>query len=263
MDKEKYGPWAVIIGGSEGVGASFAHQLAGEGINVFLIARKPGPLAEAKEQIEARFGVEVGTLSLDVTADDMLDQVARATRDLDVGLLIYNAGSAVPKAFLDSPLSAALNTIRLNPVGQISFAHHFGQRMRERGRGGMIFVGSLSGNAGGGGHAAYCGSKAFTQMLSEALWAEFKPLGIDVLGLIIGATRTPWMERAGLPLDLPEYPADDPDDVARAGLENLANGPIQTPAHLQEAFAFLSSAPRDKAAMLATQGIASMTPAKP
>ena len=45
-DPKTYGPWAVIAGGSEGVGASFARQLAESGLNLVLLARKPGPLEE-------------------------------------------------------------------------------------------------------------------------------------------------------------------------------------------------------------------------
>ena len=51
---QKYGPWAVIAGGSEGVGASFAHQLGAAGINLVLIARKPGPLEATAQEVRAR-----------------------------------------------------------------------------------------------------------------------------------------------------------------------------------------------------------------
>lgn len=288
MLKEKYGPWAVIVGGSEGIGACFATQLAEQGFNLVLIARKPDPLRTLKDEIGASFDVEVRTLALDITSDEMLAKVAAATDDVEVGLLIYNAGSSSPKPFLDSPLSDALHTIRLNPIGQISLAHHFGQKMRQRGKGGMIFMGSLAGAAGGAGHAAYCASKAFTQVLAESLWAELAPAGIDVLGLIIAATMTPFMERSGFsrdalsaassdaataqqagsdnegpPAGVANIPFADPADIARIGLENIGNGPIQLPPELAEAFAYLAGAPRAEASLFTSKGIAAMKFAEP
>ena len=92
MDIAKYGPWAVIAGGSEGVGAEFATQLADQGFNLVLLARKEGPLAEAADASRAR-GVEVRTLSVDLLAPDALDRIRQITDDIDVGLFIYNAGA--------------------------------------------------------------------------------------------------------------------------------------------------------------------------
>lgn len=254
MFKQRYGPWAVIVGGSEGVGAAFARKLARQGLNLVLLARKPGPLAELAAELRAEARVEVRTVSLDVTAGDMLEQVQQATRGLEVGLLIYNAGSVAPISFLDSPLEDALRTLRLNAVGPATLCHHFGQGLRERGRGGILLVGSMAGCAGGADTAVYSGAKAFTQIFAESLWAALKPCGVDVLALVIGATRTPFMERAGLALDHPDLPAADPEDIAQLGLDELANGPVRVPLHLEETFQALRSMPRASAAEFMTQG---------
>ena len=76
IDKSYYGPWAVIAGGSEGVGASFAEELSRVGINLVLIARKPGPLEETAAKARAN-GVEVRTLALDLLTPDAFDQIRR------------------------------------------------------------------------------------------------------------------------------------------------------------------------------------------
>ena len=89
---DRYGPWAVIAGGSEGVGASFARQLAEHGINLVLVARKPDPLEETATAVRGR-GVEVRTLSLDLLDADMLARVREVTDDVEVGLLVFNAGA--------------------------------------------------------------------------------------------------------------------------------------------------------------------------
>ena len=92
IDPQYYGPWAVIAGGSEGVGAGFADELSKIGINLVLIARKPGPLEETAAKARAN-GVEVRTLALDLLVPDALDQIKAVTDDVEVGLLIFNAGA--------------------------------------------------------------------------------------------------------------------------------------------------------------------------
>ncbi|HEX7321557.1 MAG TPA: SDR family NAD(P)-dependent oxidoreductase, partial [Mycobacterium sp.] len=89
---QQYGPWAVIAGGSEGVGAEFAAQLAEAGLNLVLIARKPGPLRATADRCR-ELGAQVRELALDLTLPAGVEEIIRATADLEVGLLIYNAGA--------------------------------------------------------------------------------------------------------------------------------------------------------------------------
>src|ERR1017187_5003594 len=92
MDLKKYGPWALVIGGSEGVGAAFARQLAAEGFKLVLGGRKPAPLEELAGELRSG-GAEVRTLSADLSQSDVLAKVRAVTDDIEVGLLIYNAGA--------------------------------------------------------------------------------------------------------------------------------------------------------------------------
>ncbi|MEO9326748.1 SDR family NAD(P)-dependent oxidoreductase [Gordonia aurantiaca] len=225
FDPGRYGPWAVIAGGSEGVGASFAHQLADAGVNVVLIARKPGPLQETAEAVRAR-GVQAATLSLDLTEPAAIDEIVSATEDLDVGLLIYNAGANTYGAdFVDGDLAGFQKVIDLNITAQLALVQHFGRRLKDRGRGGLLLVGSMSGYLGGRHLSVYGGVKAFGRVFAESLWLELREHGVDVLELVLGVTRTPAMERAGLNFG-GAFKADEPDDVAREGLEHLADGPV-------------------------------------
>lgn len=98
--------------------------------------------------------------------------------------------------------------------------------MRERRRGGLVLVGSLSGHLGSARHTVYGGVKAFSRIYAEGLWLELREHNVHVLELVLGLTRTPAMERVGLNFDIPGMPASDPADVAREGLANLANGPV-------------------------------------
>src|SRR5579883_1159066 len=197
MFAHRYGPWALIAGGSEGVGAAFAHKLAAKGLNLVLLARKPGPLAEVAQQVRGIAQVQVRTASVDLRQPDLLERVRAITDDIEVGMLIYNAGVIGPSPFLDRPLEQNLKSLRLTVDGPVILAHHFGLRMRERGRGGIIILGSMSSFAGSRNFVVYSAAKSFDVTFGEGLWYELKPYGVNVLSLIIGLTRTPKLMSAG------------------------------------------------------------------
>ena len=142
---EKYGPWAVIAGGSEGIGACIAQHLAKAGINLVLVARKVEPLEVVAASLRARTSAEVRILSLDLTGAAMLDRIREATDDLEVGLLVYDPGGLTRTGpFVDWPLEDVLKVIRLNTEGQAVLAH-FGKKMAARGKGGIISSALLRG----------------------------------------------------------------------------------------------------------------------
>jgi short-subunit dehydrogenase len=216
----------VIAGGSEGVGASFARLLAATGINVVLIARRPEPLAEVAAEVRA-LGVQVRTVELDLLDPDMLSRVRAATDDLEVGLLVFNAGANTYRhEFIAGDLARFRQVIDLNVNAQLALTHHFGATMRRRGRGGIVLVGSLAGYLGQAEIGIYSAAKAFSRVFAEALWLELRQHGVHVLELVLGVTRTPAMARAGLDLDRPGLRVAEPDDVAREGLAHLADGPV-------------------------------------
>ncbi|WP_137723049.1 SDR family NAD(P)-dependent oxidoreductase [Prescottella subtropica] len=246
IDKNQYGPWAVIAGGSEGVGAGFADELAQAGLNLVLIARKPGPLEETAEKVRSH-GVEVRTLALDLLAADAMDQIRNATDDVEVGLLIFNAGAnSYGHEFVSGDLSGFNGVIALNIGKQLELSHHFGGLMKERGRGGIMLLGSLAGYMGSEHQSIYAASKAFSRVFAESLWLELEPYGVHVVEFILGVTRTPAMIRAGLNFDIPGMIVQEPEDAAREGLEHLADGPVWVAGGNYEAAVKRSGFPRDK-----------------
>jgi uncharacterized protein len=250
---QKYGPWAVIAGGSEGVGVAFADQLAAEGINLLLIARNAEKLDEVAAALKARHPVQVRTAAIDLTSDDM------ASSDLDVGFLLYNAGAASgPKLVVDQSPQDIMHLIRLNTVGQTMLARHFGKSMAERGCGGIILVGSGGAHAGCYQLAVYSAVKAYTMTFAEGLWAELHPRGVDVAALMIGRTRTPALERSEYGQGS-EVAAAEPDDIARFALANLADGPVLVPPELQASFLALRAMPRRQAVETMTRALSSQT----
>lgn len=188
---EKYGPWALVAGASVGLGAAFASELAQKGVNVALIARKPGPLGELSADLQRRYNVSVKTIPLDLAAPDMLKTIAAETDDLEIGLLVYNTAYMLIGPFLEHSLDKQLRSIDVNCRGPLTLAHHFGQKMVERKRGGIILMSSLSGLQGAPWLASYGATKAFNIVLAEGLWYELKDEGVDVLVCCAGAIATP------------------------------------------------------------------------
>ena len=230
IDVERHGPWAVIAGGSEGVGASFATQLAEAGLNLVLLARKPGPLEETAEAARA-LGAEVRTLSVDLTDADAMEKIAGVTKGIEVGLLVFNAGAnTYGHEFVTGDLDRFQQVIDLNITAQLAMVRHFGEPMKERRRGGILLVGSMAGFMGQAQISIYAAVKAFCRIFAEALWLEMRDYDVDVLEFVLGVTRTPAMARAGLAMDIPGLHVSEPDDVARQALASLGDGPVQVAA---------------------------------
>lgn len=221
---QKYGPWALIAGASEGVGAALADQLAALGCNLILLARNGSLLDELAAGVIERYGVEVRPLVLDLTDTDVGAKVARATDGLDVGLVIYNAGAANRTVeFLEDTFEQSRKQIELACIGPVALARLFAPGMRERGRGGIVLVGSLACLAGSATIAVYSAVKAFNVNLAEGLWAELHPHGVDVVCTPLGKTDTEAMQRMGVE---PDEQTMRSDDVAAEIIANIGNGPV-------------------------------------
>jgi len=224
-----YGPWGIVAGGSDGVGAAFAHGLAARGLNIVLVARRVPVLEKFADEIRERHGVEVRTVGLDLAAPDSMATLAAATSGLEAGLFVYNAGGDdFSTAFLDKDLATHLDLVNRNCASVLEAAYRFGGPMVARGRGAMVLVTSGAAWAGGATLAAYGATKAFDLILAEGLWAEWQPLGVDVLALVRGRTDTPSLRRVMDAKGEPYGPAADPADVAEEALSHLADGPTWT-----------------------------------
>jgi uncharacterized protein len=221
----KYGKWALIAGASEGIGACLADELGQRGLDLILVARNGALLEEVADGVRARHGVEVRPLVLDLTVPDVGERIAAATADLEVGLVIYNAGASDrTTTFLENDLEYSLKQIKLDCIGPVVLARHFGPMMKDRGRGGIVLVASLACVAGSATLAMYSGVKAFQHNFAEGLWAELKPHGVDVLCTPLGMTYTPALQRMGIAYDANAQMLSE--DVAREIVENVGNGPV-------------------------------------
>ncbi len=245
---ERYGPWAIVAGASEGVGASVARLLGDRGVNVVLVARRQVAL----DEVAATIGGETRNLVLDLSDGDAASSLAEATADIDIGLLVYNAGADPHMSlFLDRPVDVWQGMVARNCGTTMAAAHHFGGLMVGRGRGGIVLVTSGAAWAGGSHLAVYGASKAFDLLLAESLWAELNPLGVDVLAMVLGQTDTPAFRRVLNGREIEGLA--DPDDVALAMLDHLSEGPTFPPGPSP-----FGPMPRRQAVEIMTQGSSSL-----
>lgn len=240
MFKEKYGPWALVTGASSGIGAELARQLAAMGLNVAVAARRRERLESLVSEIERQHGVQARAIAIDLTAPDHLEVIEAATNDIEIGLLVNNAGSGVPGAFLKRELTDRTRIVQLNVTTPMQLAHIFGQKMSRRGRGGIIFVSSTSAFSGTPYMANYAGTKAFLLSLGEALHVELKPQGVDVTVLVPGPTRTEMAETEGTDFStMPDMMWMDAADVAAAGLNGLGRKRVVVPGGMNKVMRFM------------------------
>lgn len=187
----RYGPWAVVAGASQGLGAEYATQLAARGVHLVLLARRADALAALAADLSAQYGIQARTLALDLARDDMGEVVAAETAGLEIGLLVYNAALSVIGPFYERPLADHLTEIGVNCRAPLTLGYLLGQVMRARGHGGIILMSSLSATMGSALIANYAATKAYNMVLAEGLWEELRGRGVDVMACCAGAVSTP------------------------------------------------------------------------
>jgi uncharacterized protein len=192
IDKHAYGPWALVTGASSGIGEEFARQAAASGINVVLVARR------------------------------------EATDDLDIGLVVSNAGTGNPGPFTSLPHERLREAVQLNVITHLDLAHHFGQRLAARGRGGIVLVSAVAAAGGLPYMANDSAAKAYVLNLGEALHAELRQAGVHVTVFVPVLVATPVVARIGLDkLGLSAEPIT-PGQAAGEALAALAEGRVST-----------------------------------
>ncbi len=197
LDKRRFGPWALVTGASSGIGKEFARQIAASGIHVALVGRRETLLRTVGAECTRASGVQHRIIPLDLSEPDFFPVLADATRDLDVGLVVSNAGTGNPGEFLKLDRQLLQATLRLSTMAHLDIDHHFGQKLAERRRGGIILAGAMGAENGVPVMANDGAAKAYVHSLGEALHYEFKPLGVYVTVLAAGFTNTPVLEKFG------------------------------------------------------------------
>jgi short-subunit dehydrogenase len=237
---DRYGPWAIVAGASEGLGATYAEELASYGLNLFLVARRAELLQSLASELSTKYNIETKIIPLDLSAPDAVDQIAENTKDVEIGLLIYNAAFSAIGSFLERPLEDHIKEINTNAFTPLKLIYLFAEQMLARSRGGIVLMSSLSAFQGSAYISTYAATKAFNIVLAEGLWEEWRERGVDVLVCVSGAVKTPNYvaskpEQTGGLGDM----TIDPDQVVREALNALGKEPYVIPGRINRISSFV------------------------
>ncbi len=236
--KEKYGPWALVTGANASIGKAISRNLAARGINIVGVARRQNLLAQLEKELVADYGIEVRTIQADLTEPGSISMIEQHTSDIEIGLVVPNAGFEMSGDFIDSPLERNEKMLQLNVIAPMQMARIFGAKMTQRGRGGILFTSSLFGYQGIPYVANYAAAKAYILTLGEALNVELKPHGVDVTVLSPGLTDTDMP--ANMPINFSRLPMfkQSPISVAQIGINALGHKATVVPGLLNKFYAW-------------------------
>lgn len=198
---DSYGPWAVVTGASSGIGYEFCIQLAAAGLSIVLTARREERLEALSKRLRETYGVQTKVIVADLREEEGWRRVVNRTADLDVGLLVNNAGIEVMGPFARVPLERHMDVIALNVTAVTTLAHVFSNRLLDRGKGGIILVSSTASRPQPF-VSTYGGSKAFVSTLGLILREELMPKGINVMVLEPMFVESEMIERAKKTVDM-------------------------------------------------------------
>lgn len=224
-NKEKY---ALVTGGTSGIGKELAKLLAADQYNLILVARDQSELELVAQELQANHQVQVHTISKDLFRRESPFEIYDEVKQLGlvVEVLVNNAGQGAYGEFKDIDINRQLDMIQLNIGGYVTLTSCFLQDMLSRGAGKILNVGSIAGEAPGPLQAVYHGTKAFINTWSSSIQYELKDKGITVTALLPGPTETDFFNKAEMNESrmVQEIPHAEPEKVAKDGFEALMSG---------------------------------------
>lgn len=250
---QRYGPWAVVTGASDGIGREFARALAADGFRLVLVARRAAELDRLAQELAP---AEVRVLATDLATEHGIAALEAQTAELDVGLLVAAAGYGSSGDLLDRPIAGELQMIDLNCRAVAALSYSFGHRLRRRGRGGLVLFSSLVAFQGVARSTTYAATKAWVQSFAEGLALELRPHGIEVLSVAPGPVTSGFAARAAMTMTM----TDPPAVVARGALRALRRGGTVRPGRVSKLLGWsLAMLPRWARVLLMARIMAGMT----
>ena len=167
--KQKYGPWAVVAGGALGIGYAYSEYLANKGLNLLILDHNKSALVNTCKELSLKYKVEIKSLVIDLSEENLLEKLTPHTADLEIGLLVYNAAVGDIGGFYQFDLEYELKKLAVNCRGPLVLAYHYGKKMVHRQKGGIVLMGSGSAMAGAPYYTHYAATKAYDVSLGEGL----------------------------------------------------------------------------------------------
>jgi short-subunit dehydrogenase len=215
----------LITGASSGIGEAFARKLAARGHNLLLVARSEDKLITLCNELGRARSIRAQYVAIDLTEPEAPARLFEETktRDLQIDVLINNAGFGSMGDFAKLDLAHELKMIDLNVRALVELTHRFLAPMRERKSGVIINVASTAGFQPVPFMGTYAATKAFVLSFSEALWEENRPHGVKVMALCPGVTDTNFFEASRMQRP-PARASQTPDEVVDTALRGLKRG---------------------------------------
>jgi short-subunit dehydrogenase len=220
------GPVALITGATSGIGLTFARRYARDGHDLVLVARDEKRLNEVADELRSTYGRQAEVLRADLSDRAQLQAVADrlADRSRPVDVLVNNAGFALNRGFLAADVADEERLLDVLCRAVLVLSHAAGLAMRDRRRGTIVNVSSVSGFVAMG---TYSAAKAWVTTFSEGLWRELKPYGVHVTALCPGFTHTEFHQRASITMSrLPGIGWLDVDEVVDDCLADVRRGRV-------------------------------------
>ena len=244
MDNNKITKSSLITGASSGIGAEFARQLASQGYDLVLVARRKDRLDNLASELHQEHSIQAEVLVADLTNETEIQQLEKHIIEHEaLDLLVNNAGFGMHGKFTDLDISKHLAMIQVHNIACVRLSHVALPGMLARNQGGIINVSSISGLVPIG-NITYGATKAFQVVFSETLQMELSGTGINIQALCPGYTYTEFHNRQDLSSfqrsQIPKPLWTPVEQVVSESLRGLENGKvIVVPGTLYRLFASL------------------------
>jgi short-subunit dehydrogenase len=218
---------AIVTGASSGIGREFARLLAEQGYDLVLVARREDRLSELAGELRAQHGTEVVCVPLDL-GDPAAPEQLFAAVDVDVEVIVNNAGQSTDSRFLDKPWSEQLASVQVMSLAPLEIIYRFLPGLLERGHGHVINVSSVAAwYPSTPTQTLYGATKAFTLRFTQSLADEYRESGVTFTAVCPGVARTEFLEKpvnARAIERIPDKLIDSPRKVAELGWEAARAG---------------------------------------
>jgi short-subunit dehydrogenase len=220
--------YALITGGTSGIGYELAKCFARDGYNLVIVARSKEGLQASADDLKKEFGIDVRPISKDLivpgAAKELYDEVKAS--GVTIEFLVNDAGQGYWGNFIETDLDREIDLVHLNVIALMSLTKFYLKEMVDRGSGKILQLASSLAKAPSPYMSVYAATKAFVWSFTEALIQEVKDTGVTLTALQPGATDTDFFHKAEAEdsVEYKEASLYDPEDVAKTGYEAMMDG---------------------------------------